>query len=232
MQRPFSFICLTISRVRLIALRVPASNVYRIIFLFLRSRMSMEQKLRDRSGSICELCAGTSNLQIYKVVPASEEADKSLLVCGTCLEQIHDPAKMNANHWRCLNTSMWSTVPAVQVMAWRILNALRHEGWPQDLLDMLYLDEETLALAKAAMEEQDLTADQQLIHKDSNGAVLAAGDTVVLIKDLDVRGGGFTAKRGTAVRGIALVDGNAEQIEGRVNGQQIVILTKFVKKSG
>jgi protein PhnA len=68
-------------------------------------------------------------------------------------------------------------------------------------------------------------------HKDSNGTILQAGDTVVLIKDLDVKGGGFTAKRGTAVRSITLVEGNAEQIEGRVNGQQIVILTKFVKKS-
>lgn len=194
--------------------------------------MSIEQKLRDRSGSVCELCAGTDNLQVYEVPPASGEADKSILVCGTCLEQIQDPAKMNANHWRCLNTSMWSTVPAVQVMAWRILSSLRHEGWPQDLLDMLYLDEETLAWAEATTEEKDAAADQQLIHKDSNGAVLTAGDTVVLIKDLDVKGGGFTAKRGTAVRGIALVEGNAEQIEGRVNGQQIVILTKYVKKSG
>jgi protein PhnA len=193
--------------------------------------MSIEQKLRDRSGSVCELCAGTDNLQVYKVEPASEEPDRSILVCGTCLEQIQDPAKMNPNHWRCLNTSMWSTVPAVQVMAWRILSSLRHEGWPQDLLDMLYLDEEALAWAQAGMEEQEPT-NQQLVHKDSNGAVLTAGDTVVLIKDLDVKGGGFTAKRGTAVRGITLVEGNPEHIEGRVNGQQIVILTKYVKKSG
>jgi len=60
---------------------------------------------------------------------------------------------------------------------------------------------------------------------------LAAGDTVTLIKDLNVKGAGFTAKRGTAVRGIALVADKAEHIEGKINGQQIVILTKFVKKS-
>jgi protein PhnA len=70
-----------------------------------------------------------------------------------------------------------------------------------------------------------------LKHIDSNGVVLQAGDTVVLVKDLDVKGAGFTAKRGTAVRGISLVADNPEHIEGRVNGQQIVILTKFVKKS-
>ena len=52
----------------------------------------------------------------------------------------------------------------------------------------------------------------------------------MLIKDLPVKGAGFTAKRGTAVRGISLVQDNPEHIEGRVEGQRIVILTKFVKK--
>ncbi|MDH5572058.1 MAG: alkylphosphonate utilization protein, partial [Gammaproteobacteria bacterium] len=103
------------------------------------------------------------------------------------------------------------------------------EGWPQDLLDMLYLDEETLAWAKATGEGRSQNDDVK--HIDSNGVVLQAGDTVTLIKDLNVKGANFTAKRGTAVRGISLVADNPEHIEGRVNGQQIVILTKFVKKS-
>lgn len=193
--------------------------------------MNIEQKLHERSGSICELCSGTDNLKVFAVPPPSSDIDKNILVCNKCLEQILDPDKMDANHWRCLNTSMWSTVPAVQVMAWRLLNELRHEGWPQDLLDMLYLDDETLAWAKATLKEVDDVTDEKIIHKDSNGTLLQAGDTVVLIKDLDVKGGGFTAKRGTAVRGISLVEDNAKQIEGKVNGQQIVILTQFVKKS-
>lgn len=193
--------------------------------------MSVEKELHERSGSVCELCGGTDHLQVYTVPPGLAEAEKSILVCQTCFEQINDSSKMDANHWRCLNNSMWSTVPAVQVMAWRILNALRNEGWPQDLLDMLYLDEATLAWAKATAETDEVTT-ERVIHKDSNGNVLQAGDTVVLIKDLDVKGGGFTAKRGTAVRGISLVEDNPGQIEGRVNGQQIVILTQFVKKSG
>jgi protein PhnA len=46
-----------------------------------------------------------------------------------------------------------------------------------------------------------------------------------------VKGANFTAKRGTVVRGISLVADNLEQIEARVSGQQIVILTKFVKKA-
>ena len=61
--------------------------------------------------------------------------------------------------------------------------------------------------------------------------MLEAGDTVTIIKDLNVKGSSMVAKRGTAVRGISLVRDNAEHIEGRVDGQQIVILTKFVKKS-
>ena len=65
---------------------------------------------------------------------------------------------------------------------------------------------------------------------DSNGAVLNAGDTVVIIKDLNVKGTSFVAKRGTAVRNISLTN-NPEHIEGRVNGTRIVILTCFVKKS-
>jgi len=48
---------------------------------------------------------------------------------------------------------------------------------------------------------------------------------------LNVKGAGFTAKRGTAVRNISLVPDTPGHIEGRVNGQQIVILTKFVKRS-
>lgn len=124
---------------------------------------------------------------------------------------------------------MWSEVPVVQVLAWRLLRRLNQESWARDLTDMLYLDEATLAWAEAISEEMEETV--AVYHVDSNGSALQAGDTVTLIKDLVVKGGGFTAKRGTAVRGIALVADNAEHIEGRVNGQKIVILTQFVKKS-
>jgi protein PhnA len=91
---------------------------------------------------------------------------------------------------------------------------------------MLYLDEETLEWAKLGIEDEDA-----IKHIDSNGNILQNGDNVVLIKDLNVKGGGFTAKRGTAVRGIRLDPNNAEFIEGRVDGQQIVIITQYVKKS-
>lgn len=192
--------------------------------------MSVEKSLQVRSESKCELCGATDGLAVYEIPPVSAvSADECVYICETCLEQIENPEKIDANHWRCLNESMWSQERAVQVMAWRMLTRLSAEGWPQDLLDMLYLDEETLTWAQAMGEGQ--SNDAVLKHVDSNGAVLEAGDTVTLIKDLNVKGANFTAKRGTAVRGISLVADNAEHIEGRVNGQQIVILTKFVKKS-
>jgi len=192
--------------------------------------MSIEKALHARSASKCELCGASEKLDIYELPPNSNaDEHDSVLVCETCLYQIDNPEKMDTNHWRCLNDSMWSQIPAVQVMAWRMLTRLRSEGWPQDLLDMLYLDDQTLAWAQATGEAD---ADEDSVrHIDSNGAVLEAGDTVTLIKDLNVKGANFTAKRGTAVRGISLVSDNPEHIEGRVNGQQIVILTKFVKKS-
>ena len=191
--------------------------------------MSTEKALQERSESKCELCGATDNLSVYEIPPSSNGSeDQCVLVCNTCREQIDNPEKTDANHWHCLNDSMWSQIPAVQVMAWRMLTRLSAEGWPQDLLDMLYLDDETLAWANSAIEDSD---EDSVKHVDSNGAVLEAGDTVTLIKDLDVKGANFTAKRGTAVRGISLVADNAEHIEGRVEGQRIVILTKFVKKT-
>jgi protein PhnA len=192
--------------------------------------MSIEKTLHERSGSKCELCGASDDLNVYEVPssPASG-ADQSVLLCDTCRSQIENPEAVDANHWRCLNDSMWSQVPAVQVMAWRMLTRLHAEGWPQDLLDMLYFDEETQAWAEAAGDGQ--SDEDSVKHLDSNGALLEAGDTVTIIKDLNVKGSSLVAKRGTAVRGISLVPDNAEQIEGKVEGQQIVILTKFVKKS-
>lgn len=191
--------------------------------------MSLEQELMQRANNACELCQSKEGLEIYLVPPREEEtSDNSVLVCQTCDEQLHDPEKIDANHWRCLNDSMWSETPAIKVVAYRMLHHLKHEGWPQDLIEMMYLEDETLAWAKETLSSENNT--KSIIHKDSNGATLEAGDSVTLIKDLPVKGSSMIAKRGTAVRRISLVHDNAEQIEGKVDGQQIVILTKFVKK--
>lgn len=190
--------------------------------------MSLEQYLFQRSGSQCELCSSKEDLQVFTIPDSPADVENHILICGACKEQIEDPEKMEPNHWRCLNDSMWSPVPAVQVMAWRMLNRLKTEGWPQDLLDMMYMEEDQLAWAKAGQATGESAGG--VVHKDSNGVTIESGDTVVLIKDLPVRGSSMVAKRGTAVRRVSLVHDNFEQIEGKVDGQQIVILTKFVKK--
>ena len=123
---------------------------------------------------------------------------------------------------------MWSEANSVKVVvAWRMLTQLKGQGWPDDLLDMMYMDEETTLWAKEGVEAASTNG---VIHRDSNGVVLSTGDSVVLIKDLDVKGSSLTAKRGAAVRNIRLDPDNEEYIEGKVDGQTVVIITKYVKK--
>ncbi len=65
--------------------------------------------------------------------------------------------------------------------------------------------------------------------RDSNGTILADGDTVSVIKSLKVRGSSDVVKQGTIVKNIKLTDDPAE-IEGRVEKQTIVLKTEFLKK--
>lgn len=193
--------------------------------------MNLLKDLEQRSQTKCELCSSQKELIIYEVPPSSKGTSHDcILVCENCAGQIESPDKVDVNHWRCLNDSIWSEVPAVKVVAWRMLTRLRSEGWPQDLLDMMYLDEEELAWAKATGEGE--IEENQVIHRDVNGVVLQAGDSVVLIKDLKVKGSSIVAKQGTAVRRISLDRDNPEYIEGKVGPTQIVIITKYVKKIG
>jgi len=169
-------------------------------------------------SNICELCGSTEGLSDFEV---SGRDDEIVTICSNCKSQI-ESGELDENHFNCLNDSMWSEKSAVKVLTFRLLSQLGR----QDLLDMMYLEDDERAWAEAGLE-----SGEKIIHKDANGVVLNAGDTVVVTKDLDVKGTSFVAKRGTAVRNIALVKDNAELIEGRVNGVKIQILTKFLKKS-
>mgnify|MGYP000208562327 FL=1 len=193
--------------------------------------MTIEQTLQNRSNQQCELCTSKDALSVYSLATATmqDSADNAVLICKTCHEQLTTPALMDTQHWQCINNSMWSTELPVQIMAWRILKCLSAESWAQDLLDMLYLDAETLEWAESQLliKENNDTDD---ITVDNNGSQLIAGDTVTLIKDLDVKGAGFTAKRGTVVKNIALTN-NPKHIEGRVNGVRIVLVADYLKKS-
>jgi protein PhnA len=74
-------------------------------------------------------------------------------------------------------------------------------------------------------------AEETPIVRDTNGNLLAEGDTVTIIKDLPVKGAGFTAKQGTTVKNIHLVPSDPTHIEGRVNGTKIFLKTEFLKKA-
>ncbi|WP_456432896.1 PhnA domain-containing protein [Nitratifractor sp.] len=187
--------------------------------------MSLEAQLRERAEDKCELCGATENLKVREVSPADGSADRAILVCETCDNLIDNP-EANPNHWRCLNESMWSPVPAVQVTAWRILNAIAAEGWPRDLLEMLYLEPEVQAWAE---EGQGGEAAPEV--RDAHGNPLSDGDSVVILKDLPVKGAGFTAKQGTKVSNIRLVPDDPTHIQGKVNGVSIYLKTEFLKKA-
>ena len=169
-------------------------------------------------SDVCELCGSSDELSEFSV---SGRDGESVVLCNICKTQI-ESGELDENHFNCLNDSMWSEKSAVKVLSYRLLDELGR----QDLLDMIYLEDDEREWA-----ESGLQSGEKVVHKDANGVVLNAGDTVVVTKDLDVKGTSFVAKRGTAVRNISLVQDNAELIEGRVNGVKIQILTKFLKKS-
>ncbi len=188
--------------------------------------MSVLAELETRSESKCELCSSDKELFTYLVPPKVEELiENQIAICKICLDQIENEDTIDADHWRCINESMWSQISAVQVMSYRMLQKLSQKAWAQDLLAMMYMDDTTTEWANALD-----ASSEALVHKDSNGNILENGDTVVLIKDLNVKGAGFVAKRGTSVRRISLVADNPEHIQGRINDQTIIILTQFVKK--
>lgn len=172
-------------------------------------------------SSVCELCGSSEDVTMQGVAPSDGSEEQSIYLCSTCHGQIQS-GELDETHFNCLNDSMWSETPAVAVMSYRLLNSLGR----QDLVDMMYMEEDVKAWADAG-----ISNDEKVIHKDANGVILQTGDTVVITKDLDVKGTTFVAKRGTAVRSIGLVLDNAELIEGRVNGVKIQILTKYLKKS-
>lgn len=169
------------------------------------------KNLIDRSGNTCEFCGATDALQPVNIAPAGD-----VLLCRAC----RGDEDVAADHWRCLEGAAWSEEPAVQLAVWRKLATI-DQPWAAEARDGMMLLPEVQAWADAPGAVE---------HRDSNGAILVQGDTVILIKDLVVKGANFTAKRGTAVRRISLVADNPGQIEGRVEDQRIVILTEFVKK--
>ena len=184
--------------------------------------MSINQELKKRNQDLCELCNTEIAAIEYTVSPKNNESiENQVAVCETCRKAMED--NNSGFHWRCIEGSIWSPFASVQALSFRILNQYKEEAWASDLISSVDLDEKTIQWALSAFEVKD-------VHKDAFGNVLETGDNVVLTQALNVKGTNFTASKGTVVKKIKLVHDNAEQIEGKINDQVIVILTKFVKK--
>ena len=78
-------------------------------------------------------------------------------------------------------------------------------------------------------EDADTEAEELLV-KDANGAVLADGDTVVLVKDLKIKGSSQVIKQGTKVKGIRLQEGD-HNIACKIDGSGMNLKSEFVKKA-
>lgn len=105
---------------------------------------------------------------------------------------------------------------------------------PQCTLENTYADGALTICADCGFEwaaGDDLDA-PALVVRDSNGNTLANGDTVTVIKDLKVKGSSIPLKQGTVIRGIRLVEDDAEHIEGnsdKIKG--LVLKTCFLRKA-
>lgn len=173
-------------------------------------------------SEVCELCGSSEEVSLMELPVSDGSEEQSVYVCSNCKGQI-ESGELDDNHFNCLNDSMWSETPAVKVLSYILLNKLGR----QDMIDMMYLEEEEQKLADQAINAEA----NKLVYKDCNGVELHAGDSVVIMKDLEVKGAGFTAKRGTTVTRIALAPNDPTHIEGRVNGTKIFLKTEFLKKA-
>jgi protein PhnA len=178
--------------------------------------------LETRSNGVCELCGSSEDLSALELPQGNGTIEESIYLCGNCKAQI-ESENLDENHFNCLNDAMWSETPAVKIMSYILLNQLGR----QDLVDMMYLEEDEKSFAERAVHAQN----NKLVYKDANGVELHAGDSIVILKDLEVKGAGFTAKRGTTVTRISLAPNDETHVEGRVNGTKIFIKTEFIKKA-
>ena len=183
----------------------------------------MLEKLKERSGGLCELCSKTEATNAYVVSPKKDDAvENQVALCGDCLQNID--ATDQSFYWRVVEGSIWNPEPSVQALSYRILQNYKDEDWASGVLSMVDLDEDVIQWGMSGLETV-------AVHIDAFGNVLENGDAVVLTQALDVKGTNFSAPKGTVVKRIRLVHDNNEQIEGKINEQMIVILTKYVKKN-
>ena len=114
------------------------------------------------------------------------------------------------------------------------MNAL--PACPQCGLDNTYPDGTQFVCPDCGFEwaagETSADTGAAMVVRDCNGNVLAQGDTVVVIKDLKVRGSSVPLKQGTVIRNIRLVEDDPEHIEGHSDKiRDLVLKTCFLRKA-
>lgn len=70
----------------------------------------------------------------------------------------------------------------------------------------------------------------EAVIRDSNGTILADGDSVILIKDLKVKGSSLVLKKGTKVKSIRLVGGDHD-VDCKIDGVSMSLKSEFLKKA-
>jgi protein PhnA len=113
-------------------------------------------------------------------------------------------------------------------------------GCPKCNSELTYQDGQMLVCPECAHEWEPASAaaaapvgsdETELVVRDSNGNVLKDGDTVIVVKDLPVKGASSALKAGTKVKGIRLVEGD-HNIDCKVEGfGGMKLKSEFVKKA-
>ena len=105
---------------------------------------------------------------------------------------------------------------------------------PQCTLENTYPDGDNYVCADCGFEWPQAAAateeEGERIVKDANGTVLQNGDSVVLIKDLKVKGSSTTLKQGTKIKGIRIVDGDHE-IDCKTEAGPMMLKACFLRKA-
>lgn len=111
--------------------------------------------LARRAKSKCEITGAAGvPLLAYEVPPvgAEPELERTLLVSHECHEMLEHPQRLAGRGWQGLAEAVWSEMPAVQVVAWRMLSELaKREDWAREVLEEVFLDPEVEEWARAEM---------------------------------------------------------------------------------
>ncbi|MGL4400986.1 MAG: phnA protein [Luteolibacter sp.] len=115
---------------------------------------ALGKDLARRAKSKCELTGAAGvPLRAYEVPPVADEPDieRTLLISEACHAVIEHPKRLQGREWQCLAEVVWSELPAIQVVAWRMLNELaKREDWAREVLEEVFLEDEVEAWAKSA----------------------------------------------------------------------------------